>query len=290
LEARRLRCRGWTLRPIAIELGVSIASVSVWVRDLAAPQPRRDASRLNPVEPDDTARAVTRRCSRCRQTLVLSAFNRHGEGHQWWCRECFREYFRIRGDLHRKQSNDAHQRRRREARAFLRRYLSSHPCVDCGERDPVILEFDHIGPKRTNVGWLAAAGCSVTGLLREIAVCEVVCVNCHRRRTASRDGSWRLEPGRLERSTSLLLGEARNLAFVRDTLLKSDCVDCGVNDLLLLEFDHVAEKRSNVPARTRSPWLPPCSAQGGDRQMRGQMRQLPPASHVRESPSGGRVS
>jgi hypothetical protein len=251
LEARRLRSKGWTLRRIAVELGLSIASVSVWVRDLA---PRGSAGReprSDLTVPKQSPETEFRRCASCREDLALAAFNRHGEGRQWWCRECFREYFRARGDLHRKQTHEAQRRRRREARAVLAKHLSVHPCVVCGESDPVVLEFDHLGPKRGNVSFLAGGGLSAKALLREIAVCEVVCANCHRRRTASNDGSWRLNPESLEQSTSLLPGEARNLAFVRDLLLESCCVDCGLTDLVVLEFDHIANKHANVTQLAR---------------------------------------
>jgi hypothetical protein len=71
-------------------------------------------------------------------------------------------------------------------------FLETHPCVDCGEDDPVVLEFDHVrGEKSYNVstmGWLALAWDSV---LKEIAKCEVRCANCHRRKTAERKGSYR---------------------------------------------------------------------------------------------------
>jgi hypothetical protein len=126
-----------------------------------------------------------------------------------------------------------------------------HPCVDCGERDPAVLEFDHLGPKRDHVAWLAGTGYSVGVLEDEIEKCQVVCVNCHRRRTATRGGSWRLNPANLEHSLSLLPGELRNLAHVRDLLLRSACVDCGLSDLVVLEFDHIADKKGSVPLLAR---------------------------------------
>src|SRR5690242_12009021 len=47
---------------------------------------------------------------------------------------------------------------RRENRILLFEYVSTHPCVDCGERDVLVLEFDHRDPatKRRDVGYLAA--------------------------------------------------------------------------------------------------------------------------------------
>jgi hypothetical protein len=69
-------------------------------------------------------------------------------------------------------------------------YFRAHPCVDCGERDPIVLEFDHLRDKAFTIGQ-ALAKRSWQSILDEIKKCEVVCANCHRRRTAIRRGSVR---------------------------------------------------------------------------------------------------
>lgn len=72
-------------------------------------------------------------------------------------------------------------------------YLTTHPCVDCGERDPVVLEFDHRDPasKSGDVGRLVHSGKRAV-VQAEIEKCDVRCGNCHRIRTAKQFGSYRL--------------------------------------------------------------------------------------------------
>jgi hypothetical protein len=71
-------------------------------------------------------------------------------------------------------------------------YLLQHPCVDCGEADPVVLEFDHVnGDKDGNIGNMIGSGRTWRRLLIEIDKCEVRCANCHRRATARRAGTKR---------------------------------------------------------------------------------------------------
>jgi hypothetical protein len=63
--------------------------------------------------------------------------------------------------------------------------------VDCGEADIVVLEFDHLRDKVANVAKLMQEAPWVV-VEREIAKCEVVCCNCHRRRTARRARTYRV--------------------------------------------------------------------------------------------------
>lgn len=188
----------------------------------------------------------TKRCGRCREELPLDAFNRMGAGHQDWCRECFRAYFKERGDLHRRQVAIAQRRRSEAARAVVVEYLETHPCVDCGEADVAVLEFDHLVAGRDTVGDLIARGARRARIEEEIGRCEVRCVNCHRRVTAQRAGWIRASPAIEERLLALPATKRRNIRVIFDALMATGCVDCGVRDLVVLEFDHVGTKTSTV--------------------------------------------
>lgn len=63
-------------------------------------------------------------------------------------------------------------------------YLGQHPCVDCGEPDPVVLQFDHLRDKRMDVSHMLRGGFSWATIHAEIEKCNIRCANCHRRKTA----------------------------------------------------------------------------------------------------------
>ena len=74
----------------------------------------------------------------------------------------------------------------------LAEYLRSHPCVDCGQIDVRVLEFDHVhGNKSYNIARMISEGFSWSTIEVEIAKCEVRCANCHRIKTGEKNGSWR---------------------------------------------------------------------------------------------------
>jgi hypothetical protein len=77
-------------------------------------------------------------------------------------------------------------------REYIKNYLEKHYCVDCGEDDYVVLEFDHQRDKLGNISQMVF-GTSLAKLKKEVAKCEVVCANCHKRRTAEQFGfyKWR---------------------------------------------------------------------------------------------------
>ena len=139
-----------------------------------------------------------RACTKCGEVKPLDAFPpvRRGEPKlQTWCRECFAEANarNYRKNHEREKARLLRQvaEKRVAIQQRLVKYLSEHPCVDCGETDIVVLEFDHIGEKLANVSTLANGGRSWTRILAEVEKCEVRCANCHRLKTLERSSTRR---------------------------------------------------------------------------------------------------
>jgi hypothetical protein len=111
-----------------------------------------------------------------------------------YCRACRRAYGKEHYARHRQRYIDqaaaVKVKKRIERTQLLIEYFRRHPCVDCSERDPIVLEFDHLEDNAFDIG-TAIVNRPWSVILSEIEKCEVVCANCHRRRTAIRARSWR---------------------------------------------------------------------------------------------------
>ena len=140
---------------------------------------------------------TTRRCTRCDIEKPIEEFGfkyRERGIRQSWCKPCYVEYKHL-WYLENREEHIAHVRMLRDqhsAENQLRmwQYLAAHPCVDCGERDPVVLHFDHLRDKRTDVSYMTLNGFKWDTILEEIAKCEIRCANCHMTKTAKERGIW----------------------------------------------------------------------------------------------------
>jgi len=109
------------------------------------------------------------------------------------CRECQKGFRKNWYEDHKEEHLENVKVRkyevRQEAREFVWDYLSTHPCVSCGERDPVVLEFHHLYGKDKAISQMVGDGLSLATIKNEISKCDVLCSNCHRRITA-KDQGW----------------------------------------------------------------------------------------------------
>jgi hypothetical protein len=141
-----------------------------------------------------------KKCTSCNEikSLVSYAYrSKKNNTRKYRCKECDkkerREYYlknksRIISDV--LGRNEGIKNRNKK---FIWDYLENNPCVDCGENNPIVLEFDHRdGVEKTNcVSIMSANKVSINNLIKEINKCDVRCANCHKIRTAKQQGWYK---------------------------------------------------------------------------------------------------
>ena len=138
-----------------------------------------------------------KKCSRCKKQKDLTEFNFKDKVkglRQYQCKDCSRLYVRSHYERNKHyyllKAKKRNQKIRHRIRAFVWGYLDVHSCVDCGEKDPIVLEFDHIKNKKFDIAFLMRDH-SLSDLKGEIKKCEVRCGNCHKRKTAKEFGWYK---------------------------------------------------------------------------------------------------
>ena len=137
-----------------------------------------------------------KKCSRCQVEKPLECFNKNKtkkDGFQTMCKNCSRakskKYYISNLEKHKAETTKRKKKVIFENRKMLFEFYKTHPCVDCGESDPFVLELDHQKDKEKAVSKAVGSGWSKDRVIKEINKCEVRCANCHRRKTA-KDQGW----------------------------------------------------------------------------------------------------
>jgi hypothetical protein len=94
-----------------------------------------------------------------------------------------REWYLKHRERHLERSRARHAEKRASINAHIAGHLVANHCVDCGESDPIVLDFDHVEEKRFNIANAAWKLVSISVLADEISRCVIRCANCHRRKT-----------------------------------------------------------------------------------------------------------
>ena len=137
-----------------------------------------------------------KRCPKCKTKKSRSEFwarKSRQDGLQAWCQSCS-----ARGKNRAYRKNPQHYKdrvttARHAVRTKLLEYLLDHPCKKCGEDDPIVLDFDHVNraSKEVAISNMIRGGFAWERILAEIKKCQVLCANCHRRKTARESNSFK---------------------------------------------------------------------------------------------------
>jgi hypothetical protein len=139
---------------------------------------------------------ATKICTKCKIEKNLHLFparEKSKDGRASWCRTCYKEnwqarYYKNHGHYRNSHNTSRNKIREQNARKVFE-YLAGHPCINCGESDPIVLEFDHRDKidKIENISNLILDS-SWQRIEIEIEKCDVLCANCHRRKSAAEFG------------------------------------------------------------------------------------------------------
>ena len=143
--------------------------------------------RINNVLKLDLYQQGLKECGVCKNLKSLSNFylisnskTKHYDKHQPRCKECAKAY-----------TKEWFLKKNLPIREYLYEYRISKGCFNCGNKDPRVLEFDHLRNKKFNLGKAhTIKGLTLTQLKAEVKKCVVLCYNCHKIKTHKEQDTW----------------------------------------------------------------------------------------------------
>lgn len=130
-------------------------------------------------------------CTKCRVEKEEDLFYKKRNGLQPYCKDCSnqisKDHYKNNKSYYKDKAKVNDKNRISRIRKFINDYKSKLMCVDCGESNPIVLEFDHVtGKKAFDIG--AASRYGIARIEKELEKCVTRCANCHRIKTFKERG------------------------------------------------------------------------------------------------------
>lgn len=116
-------------------------------------------------------------CTGCLRNLPEDFFGNERAANR--CRDCLRK-------RDRKYKAESIERRQE----FVYEILINECCLDCGEKNPIKLSFDHHEDKINDISGMMYECRPLEIILAEVSKCDVRCLNCHMLKTAQERSWW----------------------------------------------------------------------------------------------------
>jgi hypothetical protein len=133
---------------------------------------------------------MVKKCCKCKEEKQLDDFSKsknRKDGRNSMCKSCMRKYDKERFENMDRGERDKRlngcKKRAEEYHTKLYEILKDMKCMDCGNDNPVVLDFDHRDNKEFNIG-SSLRRYKWNTIQNEIEKCDVRCANCHRIKTA----------------------------------------------------------------------------------------------------------
>lgn len=131
------------------------------------------------------------KCMRCKQYKSLCDFDFAVKRRRRNCKTC-QAFVNSDEEVERRKKKACEKSSISASRGmtYVCEYLLKHPCVDCGEEDIRVLDFDHVrGEKYMDITNMRCL--NLEKIQEEIDKCEVRCGNCHMIKTCNDRADYR---------------------------------------------------------------------------------------------------
>ena len=133
-----------------------------------------------------------KKCNKCQELKGEREFSKKASatnGLQCYCKICASKVVcghYANNPVYKQKIKDNFKARKQVNRIKMYKYMLQHPCIDCGESNPIVLDFDHrnLKEKKYLVSTLARMSVAWETVEDEIKKCDMRCSNCHRKRSS----------------------------------------------------------------------------------------------------------
>ncbi len=136
-------------------------------------------------------------CSKCNKLQDVICFGKRAsskDGLKSQCKSCDQLYSQnMNREKRNKRQSISRKQRIKELQLKMLIFLSDKKCAHCPENDPIVMEFDHLDAslKEISISEAIVRCFSWERIQAEIDKCQILCANCHRRKTAKDFGFYK---------------------------------------------------------------------------------------------------